>query len=391
VKSRFRLVLALAAVAFAGGLAVSSPPVACADDVDVDVSLFFGALEPYGEWVNVDTYGYVWVPEDVDYAWRPYYLGHWEWIDGLGWTWVSEEPFGWATYHYGRWVYLDLYGWSWIPGSVWSPAWVEFRYGGGYIGWTPIGPSAGWRIDLGPVDAYLTFGPYAWTFVPVRWFTAPVLTTYYVSPVYSPWLVTAATTTYRPADISGRVVLNGVEPAVIEKETGTKVARRKLKAVESADAAGKARVEGDSVVLYRPKVAPRAPKAAPKPTTRMPEGGLDAWTKRRQEALERHIDGQRKALDKGEFPQPAPAPGMTDRPAPPKEDVEARRKQAQEQLEKERARLQKLLEEQRRRMQERQTRGQNPPPKPPPPPAMDDQPGMGHGKGMDEDEDNGMK
>ncbi|HYY51464.1 MAG TPA: DUF6600 domain-containing protein, partial [Myxococcales bacterium] len=29
----------------------------------------------------------------------------------------------------------------WIPGTVWAPAWVSWRYGAGYVGWCPLGPA----------------------------------------------------------------------------------------------------------------------------------------------------------------------------------------------------------------------------------------------------------
>src|SRR5205814_5468105 len=127
--------------------APAAPRAAQADPaVEVDVSLFFNSLAPLGEWVRSDPYGWVWVPEGMDYGWRPYTVGYWAWVDPYGWTWVSEEEFGWATYHYGRWTYLEEYGWGWVPGTVWGPSWVAFRYGDPWIGWAPLPPGPGWRI-----------------------------------------------------------------------------------------------------------------------------------------------------------------------------------------------------------------------------------------------------
>ncbi len=92
-----------------------------------------------GEWIDTPEYGVVWRPTRVDSDWRPYQYGRWEWTT-VGWAWVSEEPFGWAVYHYGRWAYADSLGWTWVPGRVWAPAWVAWRWGGGYAGWCPLGP-----------------------------------------------------------------------------------------------------------------------------------------------------------------------------------------------------------------------------------------------------------
>ncbi len=74
--------------------------------------------------------------------------GRWIWTDD-GWYWASDEPWGWAAYHYGRWYYDDYYGWIWIPGYDWAPAWVEWRYGGDYIGWAPLGPYAVFSVSFG--------------------------------------------------------------------------------------------------------------------------------------------------------------------------------------------------------------------------------------------------
>jgi hypothetical protein len=108
---------------------------------EVEVATFRPALSPYGEWVEVPGYGLVWRPYrrvvGVDFV--PYgSSGHWVYTDA-GWVWASDYDWGWATFHYGNWVYVDE-GWDWIPGPVWAPAWVEWRYGGGYIGWAPLAP-----------------------------------------------------------------------------------------------------------------------------------------------------------------------------------------------------------------------------------------------------------
>ncbi|PWU04366.1 MAG: hypothetical protein C5B51_16955 [Terriglobia bacterium] len=109
-------------------------------------------LDPYGNWVNVPSYGYVWQPTATP-GWAPYRNGRWVWVDWYGWTWVSYDPWGWAPYHYGRWFYEPAYGWCWYPGAIgvrhyWSPALVAFfGFGGGgvgvgfgNVGWVPLAP-----------------------------------------------------------------------------------------------------------------------------------------------------------------------------------------------------------------------------------------------------------
>src|SRR5215467_14387643 len=100
-----------------------------------DVGYFYDYLSPYGRWVFLPGYGYVWSPSGVGYGWRPYTNGHWVWTS-YGWTWVSGYHWGWAPFHYGRWAYTGG-GWYWVPGTTWGPAWVSWRSGPGYVGWAP--------------------------------------------------------------------------------------------------------------------------------------------------------------------------------------------------------------------------------------------------------------
>jgi len=107
----------------------AAPPITPAD--------YENALAPYGQWVDDSNYGQVWRPE-VAYGWRPYVDGYWAWTP-YGWTWVSSEPWAW-TLHYGRWGLVPALGWVWVPGSVWGPAWVDWFWGDGFVGWAPLTP-----------------------------------------------------------------------------------------------------------------------------------------------------------------------------------------------------------------------------------------------------------
>src|SRR5689334_14060327 len=104
----------------------------------VEVGTFHERLSPYGRWVVTPAYGEVWIPAGVRLGWRPYWDGRWV-LTEYGWTFVSDDPWGWAAWHYGHWVFADAYGWVWVPGRVWSPAWVVWRRGGGYLAWAPWG------------------------------------------------------------------------------------------------------------------------------------------------------------------------------------------------------------------------------------------------------------
>ena len=110
---------------------------------------FESDLAPYGTWEDVPEYGHVWIPSttEVGYDFTPYDTdGHW--VDSeYGWTWDSDYDWGWAPFHYGRWMILSGYGWCWMPGTTWGPAWVHWRWGGGYVGWAPMGPRG---VVIGP-------------------------------------------------------------------------------------------------------------------------------------------------------------------------------------------------------------------------------------------------
>ncbi len=119
--------------------------IASDDDDDEDdrtpptMAEFEATLNPHGRWVS-SAYGRVWVPRAPFAGWRPY--SHGQWVHTAdGWTFVSYDSWGWAPFHYGRWVHLRRHGWAWVPGYEWSPAWVQWRYGGDYVAWAPLGPA----------------------------------------------------------------------------------------------------------------------------------------------------------------------------------------------------------------------------------------------------------
>src|SRR5262249_41096376 len=141
VKAISKLLAAgiLGSICLGGNVALGHLEVSASINIQ-SPSDFYTPLTPYGTWVDVSGYGRCWHPVRVAADWRPYCAGHWEWTD-CGWYWVSDEPWGWACYHYGGWVYDPTYYWIWVPAVEWAPCWVEWRVGGGYIGWAPLGPS----------------------------------------------------------------------------------------------------------------------------------------------------------------------------------------------------------------------------------------------------------
>jgi hypothetical protein len=122
--------------------------------------MFYLKLAPYGTWVHHRIYGRVWFPRNVPAYWRPYQDGYWAYTNDYGWVWVSDWEWGWATDHYGRWVWDDWYGWIWVPGAVWAPAWVVWRYGGGYVSWAPMPIQYIWNPYGSHTASYFDFDRY---------------------------------------------------------------------------------------------------------------------------------------------------------------------------------------------------------------------------------------
>jgi hypothetical protein len=122
---------------------------AMAQGEDVSLQSFYDELSPYGTWIQDPQYGYVWRPDVDQEEFRPYYSnGRWAMTE-YGNTWVSNYDWGWAPFHYGRWIYNRYNQWVWLPDTVWGPAWVSWRSGGGYYGWAPLGPSISIGINIG--------------------------------------------------------------------------------------------------------------------------------------------------------------------------------------------------------------------------------------------------
>jgi hypothetical protein len=181
-------------------------------------SFFYSNLSPYGSWVVSSSYGQVWRPSVYTAGWNPYYDGHWVYTD-VGWTWVSDYPWGGVCYHYGTWDFEPALGWVWVPGYVWAPAWVEFRTGPDYVGWAPVPPrfSFGVSFGLGGMD------PGRFVFVSTGNFLAPTIR-FHTVPLAQTRLVFQHTSNVRNLRIENGIVVNrGLETWDVEKASGRKV------------------------------------------------------------------------------------------------------------------------------------------------------------------------
>jgi ferric-dicitrate binding protein FerR (iron transport regulator) len=99
-------------------------------------------LDRYGEWVALPDGRFGWSPY-ARAGWSPYTNGLWQLYPGLGWTWISAEPWGWLPYHCGLWDFDPFFGWYWINPmfgcGLWGPSLVNWYAGPGWIAWAPKG------------------------------------------------------------------------------------------------------------------------------------------------------------------------------------------------------------------------------------------------------------
>jgi len=221
----------------------------------INRAVFYDRLSPYGQWVWLQGQ-YVWVPDNVGPAWRPYTVGRWVYTDRYGWMWASNEPFGWATYHYGRWGFSNRVGWFWVPGSRWAPAWVSWRSSDDYLAWAPLPPNYDEGVSVNvaaePVPDYY------WQVVPSRSFLSEDLPRDIVhEPNRSRPILEQTRPLGNVTVTSNNVVVNNVvNVQYVEEKTKEPVVVHKVAKTEDAAKSGK--VEGAAVEIFQP-----APDQAP--------------------------------------------------------------------------------------------------------------------------------
>jgi uncharacterized protein DUF6600 len=289
------------------GYQAQAPPPPPGTDISSD-DVFYSDLAPYGNWVDVAPYGRVWVPS-VGYGWRPYYYGQWVLTD-WGWTFVSDDPWGWAAYHYGRWNFGVGTGWYWIPGRVWGPAWVSWRFGGGYAAWCPLGPDGvifGYRHP-------------AWVAVQQEHFTQPIRRV--AVPVSATARVVTGTQPLSGPHAVARGGSFGPPVAGIQRAVGQPIAR-----VPAAQVVGRARPTAAGP-MRSPGQQPRVRAGSGGDVTRVPgqraprpyNGGGQAAPRPNggggQVVTRPYGGGGQVSRPRGGVAQPAPGGGARAAPAP---------------------------------------------------------------------------
>lgn len=226
-----------------------------------DVRLFYEKLTPYGDWVHLDPHGWVWVPPALTPAWRPYTIGRWAYTE-VGMTWVSALAWGWATFHYGRWTFNTQYGWVWVPGTVWAPAWVVWQVGNGWVGWAPLPSQAGWdpthglsaeRLDLTDIEAL------RYVFVAAPLVLAAELHRHLVAPARSVTLLQQTRNTTSYVLVDDRVHNRSLSPNQVAQFVGHALPRYRLSEVDPTTPDLRSRMEGKSIMMFRPALTRPGP------------------------------------------------------------------------------------------------------------------------------------
>ena len=237
---------------------------------------FYTTLAPYGQWVEDEHFGYVWVP-NVDNSFRPYYTnGRWAQTD-YGNTWISDYPWGWACFHYGRWTFDTYYGWVWVPGNDWGPAWVSWRMGTGTFGWAPLSPE--YEISAKELNAYRCPKDW-WVMLPAKYLYGGNYYRYLTGPFGHSTVLEGTSVADNIYSSGGVTYVAG--PTILQAE---KIIEKPVQ-MYHLNNSGTPRAEyvhNDIIKMYRPREVkallatgerpvPPAVIAAPKPVTRQPAG-----------------------------------------------------------------------------------------------------------------------
>jgi hypothetical protein len=229
------------------------------DAPEVDIGYFYDRLAPYGDWTELTPYGWVWCPNGVGVEWRPYTDGHWVYTDDFGWLWDSDWDWGWACFHYGRWDWNDDLGWFWVPGYHWGPAWVAWRRGPNYIGWTPLPPQVRWEVGVGIVldgvniDA---IAPRRWVFVEDRYFDAPRIRDHELLAARNVTIFPGTWNATRFEHIGGRVVNAGISVNWVESRTHRHIEHFRVNRVDNPAATRLPRERDGRISVFSPNVRP---------------------------------------------------------------------------------------------------------------------------------------
>ena len=262
-----------------------SAPLPPANNSPVVNNHYYGALDPYGDWVYDGSHGWVWRPTVamVDVSWRPYRQGgRWIYSDA-GWYWHSYYSWGWAPFHYGRWHRSSLHGWYWVPGYTWSPAWVMWRSNNHYAGWAPLPPGSHYVHGIGytwggsHVGFSFGFGlGHGWfTYCDYAHLRHRRLHHHHVPDNNIAVIHNETTVVNNYVTETNNTIINaGIPPEVIAKKTREPVQKMRIREldleIESIARVGQIDANGKTMAVYRPQVPTPTDTPGEKPGARTP-------------------------------------------------------------------------------------------------------------------------
>ena len=220
----------------------------------VTYQTFYNELQPYGNWINYPSYGYVWQPA-MGNGFRPYETGG-QWVSTVdGWAWASDYNWGWAPFHYGRWLLDPALGWVWIPGYEWAPAWVQWGNNSNYYAWAPLSPG----INIGIGNSWMAPAGY-WSYIPHNCIYRPHVNRYVVRNNMTVNNITVINNynTYNKKDYYHR----GPDYKEVQGYTHTSI---KPLAIAEAGRPGRTKVD-NKLEIYRPQIAINQGNAKSVPT-----------------------------------------------------------------------------------------------------------------------------
>lgn len=325
----------------------------------IEVSDFYEDMAPYGDWLWVEPWGWVWTPWDVEPGWRPYTHGRWAWTS-LGWTWISDYSWGWAPFHYGRWTYHSHYGWLWVPDTVWAPAWVAWRAGHGWVGWAPLPPGAHWRmgfgLDLGGLDLMVSIVPHGWCFVDEHDFLRPRIWRHLAPLPRHSYLFRETEDRTRYAEVDRRVAVRSIDVEEIERNAGP-VPRERWEDVEKPPrgAIRKETPGGGTPELRKPEQPEKQP-APLKPPQSMDKVSPDRRAEQELRELKEWEQKERARLEEEQKKELRKPQAEETRP-----QIQQRQEEERRDLQKEVEREKKLVDSRRdRRIQEEKPKASEP-------------------------------
>jgi hypothetical protein len=164
---------------------------------------------------------------------------------------MGTERWGWLAYHYGRWGFDASLGWFWVPGTVWGPAWVAWRWGDAYIGWAPLPPGDDFDIRFGFRRRDFNIPGHYWCFVRGQEFMESRLDRWIVPPERN-----VAIINYTHIDVNinvrnNRVFNQGVDRDFVRRQTNRDVELHQLRDARRPD---QGQVGLKDVSLFRPNL-----------------------------------------------------------------------------------------------------------------------------------------